>query len=282
MFLEWFDFRAFLIYFAVFFSLERLLPINRAIAVLRAGWTTDLLHFFFSGIVIRLGLFVVIVAAIGLGNIAIPTNLREWVAERDLWVQVLAATVIADLGFYLAHRMMHTVPWLWHFHAVHHSSEQMDWLAAYRVHPVDQVIVKGASYVPVFALGFSDAAIAIAAIIYHWQALAIHSNSDIRIGPLKWLLATPEFHHWHHSNHPEAYDKNYAGQLPVWDILFGTAHVSRGRMPDVYGVNEPVPTGYVDQLSYPFAQSLRKLVKSPAEEVEGPKATPCPAVEEGG
>ena len=89
------------------------------------------------------------------GHAAVPDAWRTAIAARPIWLQVITVVIIADLGFYLAHRLFHAVPWLWHFHAVHHSIEEMDWLAAHRVHPVDQIVTKGASLVPVFVLGFS-------------------------------------------------------------------------------------------------------------------------------
>ena len=253
MLLELFDVRSFLLFGLVFFPLEYLLPIHQGRKLGRNGWLTDVLHFFISAIFTRLGLFAVIWLSVQLGTMAVPASLRATIGALPVLVQVVAATVIADLGFYLAHRVMHAVPWLWNFHAIHHSSEELDWLAAYRVHPVDQILVKGASLVPMFAFGFSDLSIGIAGLIYQWQALIIHSNVRVGLGPLKWLIATPEFHHWHHSNQTDAHDKNFAGQLPLWDVLFGTAHLP-GRMPTKYGVDDAVPLDYAKQLIYPFAR----------------------------
>jgi sterol desaturase/sphingolipid hydroxylase (fatty acid hydroxylase superfamily) len=148
--------------------------------------------------------------------------------------------------------MFHAVPFLWRFHAIHHSSEKLDWLAAHRVHPVDQVITKSASIVPLFALGFSEAAIAFWGIVYQWQSVYVHANCRIGLGPLGWLVATPHFHHWHHANHKEAWDRNFAGQLPFIDALFGTLYLPAGRMPERYGIDEPVPEHYVQQLLHPI------------------------------
>ena len=269
MFLELFDFRSFLLFALIFFPIEYLLPIHEGRKLARNGWLTDVLHFFLSGIFIRVGLIAVIVVSVQVGTIAVPAGLRATIGALPVVVQVVVATVIADLGFYLAHRVMHAVPWLWNFHAVHHSSEQLDWLAAYRVHPVDQVLVKGASLVPMFVLGFSDVSIGIAAVIYQWQALISHSNVRVGLGPLKWLIATPEFHHWHHANQTEAHDKNFAGQLPLWDVLFGTAHMP-GRMPTKYGVDEAMPHQYLQQLTYPFAMLTKAVSPTPrADEAVG-------------
>lgn len=248
---DWLNYSNFLLFLLVFTPLEHLFPIHEKSCNLRKGWMTDVLHFFLSGIVIRLGLTMVIVLAASAGKTVIPRTLSESMYSSALWLQVPLAILIADFGFYCVHRAMHAFPVLWRFHAVHHSSEKMDWLAAYRVHPVDQVLVKGASMVPIFMLGFSNQAILIATFIYHWQALFIHSNVHVPLGPLRLLIAGPEFHHWHHANEREAYDKNFSGQLPLWDIVFRTLKMP-GRMPTRYGVDDMVPQGYLGQLAYPF------------------------------
>ena len=270
MLLDWFNFRDFLLFFLVFTPLEHLIPIKEKSLGFRRGWLTDVCHFFLSGIFIRIGLTVVIVMAAEIGASVVPASLSGAVQSVQIWIQVLLAILIADLGFYLAHRAMHAWPVLWRFHAVHHSSEEMDWLAAYRVHPVDQVLVKGTSLLPLFVLGFSSSAIVIAAIIYQWQALLIHSNIRLPLGPLRLFVAGPEFHHWHHANEEDAYDKNFSGQLPLWDIVFRTLHMP-GRMPSRYGVNDAVPNGYLEQLVYPF----RKPVDPDADR-QGASATNSP------
>ncbi len=268
---EWWNYRDFLLFLLVFTPLEHLIPIHEKSRGFRNGWLTDVLHFFLSGIVIRLGLTAVIVFAASAGGAVIPVAISEVVQSAPLWLQVPLAIVIADFGFYFAHRAMHSFPVLWRFHAVHHSSEEMDWLAAYRVHPVDQVIVKGASMLPIFMLGFSSPAILIAAFIYHWQALFIHSNVRVPLGPLRLLIAGPEFHHWHHANEREAYDKNFSGQLPLWDIVFRTLRMP-GRMPTRYGVDDAVPQGYLGQLTYPFLRPEGAAAKSetPPAPIPGP------------
>jgi hypothetical protein len=137
-------------------------------------------------------------------------------------------------------RMFHSIPLLWRFHQIHHSTEELDWLAAYRVHPVDQIATRGISLAPVFALGFSDAAIVLFAMLYQWQAILIHSNISISFGPLRWLIASPDFHHWHHSKEVAARDKNFAGQLSLLDFLFGTAHMEDLQMAPTSGVGTDI------------------------------------------
>jgi sterol desaturase/sphingolipid hydroxylase (fatty acid hydroxylase superfamily) len=148
--------------------------------------------------------------------------------------------------------MFHAVPWLWRFHAIHHSIEELDWLAASRVHPVDQIVTRGVSLAPAFALGFSEWAVGASIVLFHWQAVFVHSNLRIGFGPLRFLFASPEFHHWHHSSDLAVRDRNFAAQLPFLDAAFGTLHMPAGQVPSAYGLDRPMPQRYARQLLLPF------------------------------
>lgn len=271
-----FDVKTFLLLLLIFAPAEFVFAERKDQKFFRPGWLTDVLHFFVNAIFIRTGLFAVLYASVTAGEMLVPDAVRETLTKSPVWLQVIMATIIADLGFYLAHRLMHTVPFLWHFHAVHHSSENLDWLAAYRVHPVDQVLVKGTSLVPIFVLGFSDAALAITSVIYFWQSIFLHSNIKISFGPLKWLVASPEFHHWHHANQAEAIDKNFSGQTPIWDVVFRTAYMP-GPLPEKYGVGDPLPHDYPKQMFYPFGKCWSMLTRraTPPQSAPPPGADPA-------
>jgi len=249
--LDFVDLKAMLVIALIFIPLERLLPLHEEQSPARRHWLNDVVYLLLNGIVIKIGLLIVIGTAMLVFRQLVPVGLTQAVQSQSVWLQAVEVLVLADTGFYLAHRAFHAVPFLWRFHSIHHSIEEMDWLAAHRVHPVDQILTKSASFLPVFALGFSSSAILIFTLIYQWQSLFIHSNTRIRVGPLKWLLASPQFHHWHHANEREAWDKNFAGQLPVLDMLGGTLFMP-DRMPKKYGTDDPVPTLYHQQLAYPF------------------------------
>ena len=72
------------------------------------------------------------------------------------------------------------------------------------------------------------------------------------LGPLRSVIVSPRFHRWHHPSEEEARDKNFAGLLPLWDILFGTYYIPRERRPTVFGTTTPVPKGIIGQLTFPF------------------------------
>jgi sterol desaturase/sphingolipid hydroxylase (fatty acid hydroxylase superfamily) len=247
-----FDFRLFLLAALLFVPLERLLAARKSQPVLRPLWTLDLIYVFANGILIRLGLVGVAALILAASPLLVAEEVGAWVAGQPLWLQTIEVVVLADLGLYFAHRMFHAVPALWRIHQVHHSIEHMDWLAAHRVHPIDQILTKSISLLPCFALGFSAPAIAIFGLIFHFQSLLLHANIRLSFGPLDRLIVSPDFHHWHHSRDREAWDRNYAAQLSVWDFLFGSAYLPRGKKAESFGIGEQLPQRYGAQLLYPF------------------------------
>lgn len=257
------DLKGALIVALVFLPLERLLPRRREQPVLRRYWTVDTFYFLLNRIPIGIGFLLLIALAVGAGQALLPAEWRAAVAAQPFWLQVAEMIVVADLLFYAVHRLFHAVPFLWRFHAVHHSIEDLDWLAAHRVHPVDQILTKGVSLIPCFALGFSDAAIGVSLLIYKWHALLLHSNVRVDFGPLRWVIATPAFHHWHHADEPDAWDRNFAGQLSLWDVLFGTANMPAGKLPSRYGIGETLPASYLSQLLYPFRSNSKDEQPAP-------------------
>ena len=242
----------FLVAMLIFVPLEALLPRRRDKKIFRRLWQMDTAYALFAGVLIAAGMTALFLGTEKLLGPLVGEDIRSAVAGQPLVLQVVELIVIADLGYYLIHRMFHTVPALWRIHAVHHSIEDMDWLAAYRVHPIDQVMTRGVSLMIPIILGFSPLAFAIFGFFFSWHSVLKHSNVNVSFGPFRWLLATPTYHHWHHANQPEAFDKNFAGQLPIIDLMFGTAIMKETAGPAAYGTDQPVPRGFVDQLIQPL------------------------------
>ncbi len=182
----------------------------------------------------------------------INPELQSKVASQPVWLQFVETVIVSDLAYYIAHRLLHEVPWLWQFHAVHHSIEQMDWLAAVRVHPCDQVFTKVCKIIPFYWLGFTKEILVVYALYSAAIAFLIHANINIKFGLLKWFVATPEFHHWHHSKIPKINNKNFAAQFPLLDFIFGTIYMPAGELPQKYGISTTLPAGYLEQTIYPF------------------------------
>ena len=141
----------------------------------------------------------------------------------------------------------------------------MDWLAGSRLHLVDAVVTRGLTYVPIYVLGFSEVAMYAYVVVVVIQATFIHANVRWEFRPVRWLVATPAFHHWHHAAEPQAIDKNFSVHSPLWDWLFGTFYLP-DRWPNAYGLCGPsdVPLSWLRQFVYPF----RRPLKSPVAESE--------------
>lgn len=241
-----------LITMVVFLPLEHFLPRLKDKKVFRKNWSLDSCYALISPFIISASIVFVIVLASLVIDPILPARIKEMIASQHMIIQIVEIIIIADIGYYFVHRMFHEIPALWKLHAIHHSIEEMDWLAAHRVHPIDQILTRGLSLIIPFTFGFSAAAIAMFFILSGWHSYLKHSNINIRFGPLRWILVSPTYHHWHHANEEHAFDKNYAGQLPIIDIVFGTAIMTETSGPTYYGTDTSVPKGYIGQLLLPF------------------------------
>jgi len=243
--------KALLIAAAVFVPFERLAAAHPQQPTFRRGWAVDIVTGLMNGVLLYAALMIAL-GAIDAAAAAAAPQLRHWIAARPIWAQAIFALAVGDLGVYASHRLAHTIPWMWRFHAVHHSAEEMDWLVGFSFHPIDLLLLRVASLGPLVALHLMPAAIGIFIAVSGWQAWLVHANVRVPYGPLRWLVVSPEFHHWHHSAEREAFDSNYANVLACWDVLFRTVHLPRGREPLRYGVDERVPAGWVNRFFYPF------------------------------
>ena len=235
----------------LFVPMERLWPL-RPQAVFRPGWQTDLTHFFANHVAVQLLAFFTIVPVQLLFAWAVDGELQRRVASQPVWLQFIEILFAVDLVSYWVHRAFHQVPVLWRFHSIHHSIEQMDWLAGSRLHLIDTIATRLFGLVPIFLLGFAPAAVYGYLVFVSFHAVYIHANVSHRWPRMSRLITTPDFHHWHHAAEPQAVDKNFAVILSALDWMFGTAY-QPGRWPERYGIlGEQAPDGYARQLVHPF------------------------------
>jgi sterol desaturase/sphingolipid hydroxylase (fatty acid hydroxylase superfamily) len=238
---------------AIFIPIEKLFALHPR-GVRRRHWRTDVVHLVVDQVLAGVGVIVLAVIGIVALRWMVPSGLKDAIAAQDGRLQLVEAILIADIAGYWAHRAAHQVPFLWKFHKVHHSIEEMDWLAAGRVHPIDQSWVRACAAVPLFLLGFSRATFGGWLVLLTLTAIFHHANVRLRFGPLKWVITTPEYHHWHHTAEQIGLDTNFAGQLPLLDVVFRTQHLPN-RWPERYGLDEPTPDGYLAQLAWPFRRT---------------------------
>jgi sterol desaturase/sphingolipid hydroxylase (fatty acid hydroxylase superfamily) len=160
-------------------------------------------------------------------------------APPPLW-RLLAVFILADVAGYWLHRTMHRVPRLWRLHAVHHAPASLNWLEAWRQHPVDFVLHGIAVGLPGALLGASLAEFAGLVLLRKIYTSFLHADLSWRLRPLDGAVATPAFHHLHHSADPADHDHNFAGTFPFIDMLFGTYRRPRG-FPAALGLAAPLP-----------------------------------------
>lgn len=240
----------------VFVFIEKLFALRKEQPVFRPEWQTDMIHFVVNHLVVGLTLLIVNHALhYGLGW-AKDSSVQTWVAQLPFVVGVFLCILCADLAQYWTHRAYHEVPILWKLHAVHHSANHMDWVAGSRQHIIELLLTRILVLAPIFALGFSQDVIDAYIVIVGFQAVFNHANVSVRLGPLSYVLVTPNFHHWHHSQDDEAIDRNYAAHFAFIDHLFGTAVQADRKWPDRYGVvGDYVPSTFGGQFLFPFRKA---------------------------
>ena len=250
--LDWFAI-SLLFSMLIFIPIEKAFALRRNQNVLRKDWRTDLTYFFVGHLLIQFIFLWTNAFASATFAWAATADLQSAIQSLPIWLQFLMATFLADFFQYWTHRIHHKTPFLWKFHAVHHSSQTMDWLAGSRTHLIEVFMTRALVIVPLYVCGFSEPALNAYVILVGVQAVAIHANVGTDFGPLRYVIATPQFHHWHHSKDAEYCDANYAVHLPVIDMIFGTYNCPKGKWPDEYGVvsGEPPPT-FVAQFAHPF------------------------------
>lgn len=240
---------SFLFLCVVFWPLEAAFPAKPGQRFFRPDWITDLC-FFLGQYLLWNGAALWVLARFGhVVHMVVPKEFRQAVASQPWALQAVEVVLLSDFCVYWGHRLQHRVEFLWRFHAVHHSAEHLDWLAAHREHPVDTVYTLSLINLPVFALGFPVETLAGLVAFRGLWAIYIHSNVRLPIGPLRMLIGAPELHHWHHDRDRRA--GNYANISPLMDLLFGTYRCP-DREPDAFGVDQPLPRGYLRQLIFPL------------------------------
>jgi sterol desaturase/sphingolipid hydroxylase (fatty acid hydroxylase superfamily) len=243
---------AFLVSAMLFIFLEKVFPKYRDQVILRPEWKLDLFYFCINHLMITVLLLVGNYFVATVFGWAMSENFQNWMQSLPTLVQVIILIFCADFVLYWSHRTFHESPLLWKFHAVHHSVENMDWMAGSRNHVFQTFVDRCLAMVPLYLIGADKVALDIYVSFAAFQAVYVHANVGIPLGPLKYVLATPQYHHWHHSSQKPAIDTNYAVHMPFYDILFGTYHMPGEHWPSHYGTTKRLPRTYIGQLLYPF------------------------------
>ena len=175
-------------------------------------------------------------------------------AHLGFWPQVALYLLGSDLVMYVTHRLFHGAR-LWRYHAVHHSSEHLEWISAGRFHPVDQILHGVLADVVMLLLGTPPEILAWLMPFNVGTSALVHANLNWDFGPFRYVLVSPVYHRWHHTSAKRGGSSNFAGTFPLYDLIFGTFYMPQDQHPSAYGVDDPdFPTGFFGQLRYPFTQ----------------------------
>ena len=237
----------------IFSPIEVIWPAYPKQSVFRAEWLTDIVYFLSTHLPIQITSFLILLPATQLTAFLNISIIAETMARLPWVVQFFLAVVVADVAEYWIHRAFHVVPWMWNFHAIHHSSKALDWIAGSRAHLVEDIVVRGFMLIPMMLVFPQEI------IVAYLLFVTIHATwAHCNFGPtIKWLepyVVLPRYHHWHHTSQKEAIDKNFAIHFPWIDRIFGTHHLPPDdTWPDEYGLHdEPIPRGFWAQFFYGF------------------------------
>ncbi|TSJ79618.1 sterol desaturase family protein [Rariglobus hedericola] len=254
----------------LFIPVERLFAHRKEQPVFRTEWREDLFYFLLSSMLVQILTYLTFAPARSILAFAPLTETRAWVSALPFVVQFAVIMFLTDVVQYWVHRSFHRIPWLWNFHAVHHSAQSMDWMAGARMHFFEIVALRSLTVIPMFVLGFGAGPMNAYIFVVYLYATFVHANIGWKFPVIEKFFVTPRFHHWHHGIEKEAIDVNFAVHFPLLDKLFGTHHLPENRWPEGYGIEgHPVERGYWAQFMHPFR---RKKPQQP--DVAAEKQTP--------
>lgn len=210
------------------------------------------------------------IATMGVSVVAarlVPSGGFGPLARLPLPLQAVVVLLGLDLLWYVYHRAAHTLPRLWRAHGVHHAPSQVYVLMHPVFHPLDLLVSRFVISLVVFRFtGATPDAVFLALVVLNLQQTISHINSDIRTGPLNYLLVGAETHRWHHGAGERV---NYGSVLPVWDMVFGTFVYEPGCVPDRLGLDDPAsypdPRGFHATLAWPFRRAVTPVAVGSAE-----------------
>jgi sterol desaturase/sphingolipid hydroxylase (fatty acid hydroxylase superfamily) len=245
----------------IFITLEKIFPKYKNQIILRPQWGLDLFYFCFNHLAISA---VLIYANYHVGHFdwAVSTALHSFIQSNPILLQTIFIIICADFVLYWEHRLYHEVKVLWPVHAVHHSVENLDWLAGSRGHFIQVFTERAMVMVPLYLLGCNEEALNLYVAFAALQAVLIHCNVDLPFGVFRYIIVTPQFHHWHHSSEKPAIDTNYSAHTPIFDWMFNTLHLPGEHWPAEYGTTKKLPTSFVGQTFYPLTSHLKRTDKT--------------------
>lgn len=244
-------------------SLEIIAPWRKKQKAFRKDFWKDVFYMFFNfflfSLIIYNGLSDVFVnlfsdalQTMGISNL-VAIEIGSW----SVPMQLITMFVIADFIQWNTHRLLHTIPWLWNFHKVHHSVKEMGFAAHLRFHWMETIVYKSIQYIPLAMIGFGLEDFFIVHIIAITIGHLNHANLGWDYGIFKYILNNPKMHIWHHAKVlPPKHQTgvNFGLSLSIWDYIFKTAYIPHNGRDEELGFSneDQFPENLGAQLIYPF------------------------------
>lgn len=237
----------------IFVPVELAFPKNKLQSKFHSEWRTDLIYFGISHLAIQLFGVLTKKPAEGFFGWMNLEQIQEWIIGLPFVIELFFALLVTDIFQYWAHRIFHNHQYLWRFHSIHHSIQNMDWLAGSRIHFIDVFFTRSITYIPIYVLGFSTLTFNVFIIFIAIHTVLIHANTSINFGVFKYIITTPQYHHWHHCKDSKYYGKNFAVVFPFLDRIFGTYYLPDKEWPSETGlIDASFPKGFIKQFTFPF------------------------------
>jgi sterol desaturase/sphingolipid hydroxylase (fatty acid hydroxylase superfamily) len=157
------------------------------------------------------------------------------------WLLIPVTVVAMDGANWLAHYADHKLDFLWRFHALHHSQEELSVLTSFRAHPLMHTTGFLLAAIPVGILMPTRAIAPVVITVYVCLGTLQHANLRWTFGPLGRLFVSPAYHRLHHAT--DIQRANLGVALTIWDLLASRAiFPARGAAPGPTGLaGRPVP-----------------------------------------
>jgi sterol desaturase/sphingolipid hydroxylase (fatty acid hydroxylase superfamily) len=243
-------------------TLERVIPAEPNRKTLSVSFAHDAIWFLYEPVLhaFILATFVSVIEKIYSSHFSYLTFYG--LSATPLWVRFVVALLLLDLGYWVQHYINHKVPFLWRLHSIHHSQKELNFFTDFRYHPLEYVVRHTFITIPFLFLSINPPLIVGVAVVKEWYSRFYHGNIRTSLGPLKYILVTPQSHRVHHSMEPRHRDMNFGAIFVFWDFIFRKQYK---------GFDEYPATG-IDDAHFPLPEkvSVKSLFLTPWQQMAHP------------
>jgi len=241
-------------------ALERLMPARPQQRTLSLSFAQDLVWFFYEGILHAL----IIASYVSLLRQDYEKYFSgltiTYVNQFPGWMKFLFALLLLDFLYWLQHYLNHKVPLFWVFHQIHHSQKELNFFTDFRYHVLEYIVRQTCLVIPFLILEVNPPKIVAFAIFQTWYTRFYHGNIRTNLGPLRYILVTPQSHRIHHSLEKRHSETNFGSLFCIWDFLFRVQYAGFDEYPET-GINDhDFPDEKSERVTDLFFTPLRQML----------------------